>query len=118
MITAIDKALHDAGKEVRDRRLHIKEIAEKIQRMSSSGATNWDAIRQELHGATTHPDVKHNTPGGSPPTRAPPADTADTAAAAATGATFTQPPREGFRQKRKYSKRVPSPTIAGTSLGN
>jgi ABC-type transporter Mla subunit MlaD len=105
MITALDKALHDAGKQVRDRRTAIREIAQKIHDMSSDGAVIWDDIRDQLHTTDTHTTAAHQTPGTQPDRPA-------------TTTAFTQPPREGFRQKRKYSKRVPSPTIAGTSLGN
>uniref|UniRef100_A0A6C0FBT5 Uncharacterized protein n=1 Tax=viral metagenome TaxID=1070528 RepID=A0A6C0FBT5_9ZZZZ len=98
MITALDKALHDAGRAIRDRRESINAIATKIQEMARTGSGEWDKIRSVLHTGVNHPTAAHTT---SP-----------------AGQDFTQPLSEGFRQKRRYSKSGPSPTIAGTSLGN
>ena len=98
MITALDKALHDAGRAIRDRREAINAIATKIQQMARTGSGEWDKIRSVLHTGVNHPTEAHGSPSA--------------------GQDFTQPLSEGFRQKRRYSKSGPSPTIAGTSLGN
>ena len=86
MITALDKALHDAARAVRDRRESINAIATKIQDMANTGSNRWNEIRDVLHSGVNHPLGSHGSPQ-----------------------------LESFRQKKRYSKSGPSPTIAGTS---
>ena len=96
MITALDKALHDAGISIRQRRQKLLELYKAIKDMALTGSVEWDEIRKMLHDGVGHP-ANHSTPDR-------------------TG--FTQKRKESFRQKRKVSKRVPLPSIALTSLGN
>lgn len=106
MITALDRALQDAGISIRQRREKLNELYEEIKEMASSGSIEWDKIRRMLHDGVGHPE-DHSTPQA-------PDETTDESA----NQTFRQKRRESFRQKRKVSKRVPLPSIALTSLGN
>ena len=131
MITALDRALHDAGISIRQRRLRLKELYQAIKQMALSGSIEWDEIRRMLHDGVGHPD-NHSTPvppssdstvggtvgepevepadgtGGGPPGGTgdgPPGGTVAGTGDGPPGETGDAATAESFRQKRRESFR-------------